>query len=159
MSRGLRSIADPIRRELDHEVGLAVLVSSDGSTYADAAVNAHDGGVLAWDGWYVIDALSPQPASEHVAPLLDLPDWKDADGSHSASLLERNAAWQAALPWVHPLSSSLSKRAAVILELHGERGGAEYGMDWHVAAYFPTELTLEEAGKLAMERRLLWGEG
>jgi hypothetical protein len=158
MSRGLQSITEPIRREFDHEVGLAVLVSSNGSSYADAAVNARDGGVLAWDGWYSLDALSPQPASKHVTPLLDLPEWEDAEYSPGDALLERNAAWLAALAWSLRPSYSLSKLAASTLESHGERGGAEYATDWHVAAYFPTELTLEEAGKLAMERRLSWGE-
>lgn len=157
MSRGLQSITEPIRRELDHEVGLAVLVSSNGSTYADAAVNAHDGGVLAWDGWYSLNAVRPQPASKHVTPLVDLPEWGDADYSHSDSILERNAAWLAALAWSLRPSYSLSKLAAATLEVHGERGGAEYATDWHVAAYFPTELTLEEADELAMERRLRWG--
>lgn len=63
MSRGLQASTEPIRREFDHEVGQAVLVSSNGSSYADAAVNARDGAVLAWDGWYSLDALSPQPSA------------------------------------------------------------------------------------------------
>lgn len=133
----LRAAAKVAARLTDvpHRLGVAIYANGP-SSWAAAIVDAKNGDVLAWDGWYedALDAARREP--------LEVLRWDEWDDMPSKLLVERNAPWLGG-PLAHELmpSYSFARWAASIIATHADspeydtsRSGFQKG---DLVAYFP----------------------
>ncbi|MHA7126304.1 hypothetical protein ACRTEC_07970 [Janibacter indicus] len=145
MTRNLGSIASAFDREYSHEIGLAVLAKQDGSGYAYAVVDVETGDVTAWDGWY----YGTMPESSALGPLVEMNEWTDRDTSLTQAVLGRSLAWLPIFGTAWMPAFSLGDLACRVIRSHGRDGTDDMGSGWHVASYYPLDLTRTAADNAA----------
>lgn len=141
MTRALGDITAEVKRDHDHEVGLAIYLTDRGKGWAYAGILPSTGAVLAWDGRYFFTAGdSYVPEQRHSGDLGDLAEWNDRDTSASQIMSEQNGLW---LPVLHTLLwpswslTALTDRLLKTRLAEGREGLATHAQ--HPVAYFPTD--------------------